>query len=189
MDAVIFVVDYSSPAQMAQAEDELLRLLATDFWGLPLAIALNKADLHWKVDENSPHFETSLLDRFSVDKYRAECCATTGAGLQKIVDWLVRATEQPTPCELVRPFMWPSTAWEWSSESHSTRLQTWFLPRDFRERVLATVAALGARQLLCAALLEAVSAELATHLIVDCTFYRPHAEAVGWMLPPINHEQ
>ncbi|XP_055340142.1 uncharacterized protein LOC129589407 [Paramacrobiotus metropolitanus] len=89
--AVIYVVDSNDPQRMAEAQEELYRLVTADeLRDAPFLILANKQDLPHALSAGEIAKGLGLSDLRSHRWHIQSCCATSGDGLYEGLDWLAR---------------------------------------------------------------------------------------------------
>ena len=94
--ALIFVVDSCDRKRLAEATDELWRLLSADELNhAPILFYLNKIDITNGLQPADVKKQMRLNDIRNRQWILQPCCATTGEGLYEGLDWLIHAVKSP----------------------------------------------------------------------------------------------
>jgi len=89
---LIFVVDSNDRERLAEARDELQRLLGEDeLRDVKVLVFANKQDLPHAVDMSEVTEKLGLATLRAQQWYLQGCCSTTGEGLHEGLDWLAHA--------------------------------------------------------------------------------------------------
>ncbi len=94
--ALIFVVDSHDRERLAEATDELWRLLSEDELNhVPILLYLNKIDIPNGLQSSDINKQMKLNDIRNRQWILQPCCVLTGEGLYEGLDWLMRALKSP----------------------------------------------------------------------------------------------